>query len=419
MPKLNYQLDWREKLTIAAIICLSFTGISVAKIGKALLTPYHLMMGVLIVVGLFYAHKINKEIILSLLILLLYMLGVNIFNIQTVKLTSVLYTVIFCIEMMILYNFMKASTTPVLKRALELVIILYFINVMIGFCFSLVGFHVPAIEQIIRIYHMQSGETRPMGWSTEPSYAAFIMAMAYLAYNHLNDHELNKNVAKLTFAFILASVLMKTAFGIIYIGVCMFDWAIHLYPKFVRSIRLMYPFFGIIIVVGGSYLLSNSDLEALKRLDTVGTILFDPFDDNQKKMAKLQEKDASAFGRIGPTFMLIAESENLKFNVYTGAGAGAAGTFLLEMLSGVLIDDGDAESLDVGLIPAFVIDYGFIGFILLWIFFLIFTMYNLPISFWLCMILIMFNANINTQILWFAITCCLAVSMNRANKHPP
>jgi hypothetical protein len=418
LPKLNYQLDWREKLTIAAIICLSFTGIGVGKIGKALLTPYHLMMAILIGISFFYAHKVNREIILSLLILLLYMLGVNAFNIHTVKLTSVLYTVIFCMEMMILYNFMKASTTLVLKRAFELVLILYFINVMLSFCFSLVGFHVPAIEQIIRVYHMQSGETRPMGWSTEPSYAAFIMAMAYLAYNHLNEHQLNKNAAKLTFAYILASVLMKTAFGILYIGVCMLDWAIHLYPKFSKSIRLMYPLLGIIIVAGGSYLLSNSDVETLKRLDTVGEILFNPFDDSQKKMAKLQEKDGSAFGRIGPTFMLIAERKNLKFNVYTGAGAGTAGVFLLEMLSGVLIDDGDAESLDVGIIPAFVIDYGFIGFILLWIF-LFFVMYNLPIPFWLCLILIMFNANINTQLLWFAITSCLAVSMDKANKHPP
>ncbi|MFK8004895.1 MAG: hypothetical protein AB8H03_00930 [Saprospiraceae bacterium] len=418
MPKLNYQLDWREKLTIAAIICLSFTGISVGKIGKALLTPYHLMMGILIGIGLFYAHKINREIVVSLLILLLYMLGVNTYNIQTIKLTSVLYTLIFCLEMMILYNFMKAGDIPLLKRAFELVIILYFINVMIGFMLSLVGLHIPAVEEIIRIYHMQSGETRPMGWSTEPSYAAFVMAMAYLAYNHLNEHQLNKNVAKLTFAYILASVLMKTAFGILYIGVCMLDWAIHLYPKFTRSIRLMYPFFAIIIISGGSYLLSNSDAEALKRIDTVSAILFDPFDDNQKKMAKLQEKDASAFGRIGPTFMLIAEGENLKFNVYTGAGAGAAGIFLLEMLSGVLIDDGDAESLDVGIIPAFVIDYGFIGFILLWIF-LFFVMYNLPLSFWLCILLIMFNANINTQLLWFGITSCFAVSMQRANKYSP
>lgn len=418
MPRLNYQLDWREKLTIGAIICLSFTGISVGKIGKALLTPYHLMMGVLIGIGLFYAHKINREIVVSLLILLLYMLGVNVYNIHTVKLTSVLYSIIFCIEMMILYNFMKSTNTPILKRAFELVIILYFINVMIGFFLSLVGFHVPAIEQVIRIYHMQSGETRPMGWSTEPSYAAFIMTMAYLAFNHLNGHQLNTNVAKLSFAYILASVLMKTAFGILYIGVCMFDWALHLYPKFAKSVRLMYPFLGIIIIFGGSYLLTTSDAEALKRLNIVSEILFNPLDDNQKKMTKLQEKDASAFGRIGPTFLLIAERENLKFNVYTGAGAGAAGVFLLEMLSGILIDDGDAESLDVGIIPAFVIDYGFIGFILLWIF-LFFVMYNLPLPFWLCIILIMFNANINTQLLWFGITCCLAVSNFRANKFPP
>ncbi|MFK7775922.1 MAG: hypothetical protein AB8F94_27610 [Saprospiraceae bacterium] len=117
MPKLDYQLDWREKLTIAAIICLSFTGISVAKIGKALLTPYHLMMGILIGIGLFYAHKINREIVVSLLILLLYMLGVNAFNIQTIKLTSVLYTVIFCFEIMILDNFIKRENIPILKRA--------------------------------------------------------------------------------------------------------------------------------------------------------------------------------------------------------------------------------------------------------------------------------------------------------------
>lgn len=416
MPKLDYELDWREKLTLAAIILQSFTGVSVGKIGKALLTPFHLVMGVLIGVGMFYAHKVNREILVILLILLLYMLGVNFVNISSVKPTSVLYTIIFCMEAMILYNFMKSSSIPIMKRAFELIVLLYFYNVLIGTGMSLVGLRIPPLEEFIRLYYMETGDVRPMGFSSEPSYAAFIVAMAYMAHNHLNNHKFDKSVAKLSIAYFLGSIMMKTAFGMLFIGMCLMDWAINLYPKFVRSVRLMYPFFGIIMVLVVVIIFTNSDAEAIRRLGTVGEILTDPFDDNQKKMAKLQEKDGSAFARIGPTFMLIAEGDNLSFNVYTGAGAGTAGKFLLEMLSGVLIDDGDAESLDVGIIPAYIIDYGFIGFVLLWIF-LISIMYNLGLPFWLCFILVMFNANINTQLLWFGITACMAVSMYKAHRH--
>ncbi|MEM6964285.1 MAG: hypothetical protein AAF573_05935 [Bacteroidota bacterium] len=410
MARLDYELDWREKLTLAAIILQSFTGVSFGKIGKALLTPFHLVMGVLIGIGIFYAHKINREILTILLILLLYMLGVNLVNITNVKPTSVLYTVIFCTEMMILYNLMKSSSIPLLKRAFELIILLYFANVMLGMGTALAGLNVGWVEEIIRLYYMENGDIRPMGFSSEPSYAAFVITMAYLAYNHLNQHQFDKSVGLLSVAYVVSSILMKTSFGVLFIGICLLDWVINLYPRCARSVRLMYPFFGIVATLLLVIALTNSDAKAIKRLSIVGEILSDPFDDNQKKMAKLQEKDGSAFARIGPTFILIAERDNLNFNIYTGAGAGTAGEFLLEMLTGVLIEDSDAASLDVGIIPAYIIDYGFVGFILLWIF-LLSIMYNLGLPFWLCFILVMFNANINTQLLWFGITAGMAVSM--------
>jgi hypothetical protein len=103
--------------------------------------------------------------------------------------------------------------------------------------------------------------------------------------------------------------------------------------------------------------------------------------------------------------------DDIKINLWFGAGAGAAGSFFAEFLSGILVDD--AEKLDMGFIPAFVFDYGIIGTILL-VFFFVSTAYNLPLPFWVCIFLILPNCNINTQIFWFTLTIYGYVSISKS-----
>jgi hypothetical protein len=126
-------------------------------------------------------------------------------------------------------------------------------------------------------------------------------------------------------------------------------------------------------------------------------------------MVKLQEVDGSAFARIGPTYLLLTAGEDSNINYWTGQGAGAAGVFLAGFMAGIIVDD-DTENIDTGIIPAFFFDYGIIGFILLLIFLKI-CFLKLGFPFWLMFFLVLPNANINTQLLWFAILSYTFVSV--------
>ena len=56
-----------EIWSIILLVLLSFTGISVAQIGKAMLTPWHLCMGFMMSYGLLVSRKADKKISLRLL----------------------------------------------------------------------------------------------------------------------------------------------------------------------------------------------------------------------------------------------------------------------------------------------------------------------------------------------------------------
>jgi hypothetical protein len=206
---------------------------------------------------------------------------------------------------------------------------------------------------------------------------------------------------------------MKSAYGFIFVAVNALDWFLIIFKKLRFNIKIIFLLFGLGFLISVPLLLKNSDQETVIRLQAVTEVLSDPGLDTKDKMKKLQAADGSAYARIGPTYMLFSAKDEININLWFGAGAGAAGNFLAKFLSGVLVDD--AEKVDTGIIPAFIFDYGIIGSILLILFF-ISCAYNLPAPFWICMLLILPNCNINTQIFWFALTTFSYVSLKKKSK---
>ncbi len=406
-----------EKWTIVLLTLLSFTGVSVAQIGKAMLTPFHLVMGLLIGYGIMVNRKGNVKFSFSLLVFMLYVLLVNILQYPAIRYTSVLYTLIYGLEVTILYNFMKRCRLEVLIASFRFIIDLYFINLFLGFVLVTLGIRFGPIEQIVRVYYTETGGGgRPMGFSSEPSYAAFMLAVVLMSYLHLTRHLLNKHSIKLVIKVVLCILFSKSAYGFLFIGVIMLDWIFVVYKRGDVVVRNLLPLmFGLGIVAIG-FLSTQVENEAIERISKFTTVAMDNTYSGQKKLQKLQAADGSAFARVGPTYLLFTQTGDEGFNMIMGEGAGAAGTFLAKFLAGLLVDEG-RDSVDTGIIPALIFDYGCIGGILFLIF-LVCVFKRLPFSFWLLFFLILPNANINTQLIWFAVVCFMFVniSLPQVNK---
>ena len=395
---------------VMVMVLFSYTGISVGKIGKALLTPFHLVMGGLIGYAIFFGKKKNQNVLVTLVVLLVYILFVNVLAYPNVRPTSILYSIIYVLEMLIVYNFMKTCSVETMLFAFRIILYSYAANLFLGNVFDAVGFHNSFIGEYIRVHHATGDSAgRPMGFSSEPSYASFILSVVFLCYSHLRKHDFSKEILKMAGVYMLCILLTKSAYGFIFVGVNVLDWFIIFFKKSTPNTKPLFPFIGAVGVILLVVFIQNSENETATRLSGVGQVLFDPIYTPDKKIKKLQEVDGSAFARIGPTYILLSAEPSDDINFAIGAGAGAASDYIRDIMMGIAIDE-DAEKLDTGIIPAFVFDYGFIGFGLL-IVFLINAFSGLPFPFWLLFILILPNANINTQLLWFGIACFTYVSL--------
>jgi hypothetical protein len=405
-----------EKWTFALLLTLSYTGISVADLGKAMVTPFHLLMGFFIGYGLLVSKKSQNTTFVSLVVLLVYVLFVNILQYPAIRYTSILYTIIYGIELTILYNLMRRCRVKTIVFACEIIIYSYLANLFLGFVFDTINFRNDFVLRYIRVYyHEKIDGGRPMGFSTEPSYATYVIAVAFLCYSHLRNHAMDGATIKLFIKLILCIVFSKSAYGFIFVAVLILDWGIYFYQAGDRLLKNIYPFILSIAIAGVAVVMQTSENESVERISKFSAALFDTTTSGKKKMKKLSDADGSAFARIGPTYMLFNIDDEYEINFWIGEGAGSAGEFLALFLVGILVDEG-RTSVDTGIIPAFVFDYGIIGTILLLIF-LVNCFKGLSFPFWLLFFLILPNANVNTQLIWYNIACFLFVSIVKAREN--
>lgn len=397
-----------ERLGILALILFSFTGISLINISKAMLTPYHLIMvlvgGWFVLIG----KKKNLGFLVSANCLLFYLIFSNYLSYPDIRYTSILYSVVFIIEFIIFYNLIRYCRFKAIEEGLKSIIYLYFVNICIGTILLILGIQLPAIENFIGIVRTTAGN-RPMGFSSEPSYAGFILSMTYLCYCHVSKYEFNKSTVKVTIIYFASILLLGSAYGVLLFLVTMFNWFRYFYTQFSQSLRT--AFLLVVITIGGIVVppLLSVENETIQRLAITSAVLNDPFMDTDKKLNKLKEVDPSAFARIGPSYVLFFSEESENFNLWLGEGAGAAGVFIPMLMAGTLIDEDDDE-FDTGILPAFIFDYGLIGMGFL-VLFMVVCFNGLPFPFWLIFIMMLPNANINTQIFWFGLAIFLMTSM--------
>ena len=394
-------------LIVILFIALSMTDISVATVGKAPLTPFHLLMALYIGYVTLFSKKSDLGLPIILVLLGGFFLVNNAMNYPAIRLTSLIYSLAFVVEMILLYNLLKQSDKGQLEWIFMVILGMFFANILLATLAMQVGHTRSLAGGLIGITETSDG-SRPCGFSSEPSYAAFIVSICFLCWNYLRNHEVDKSFYLMLIGYVISILLLGSAYGILLALIIALGWVWHYSKRMDWALKfvVLLPF----ILIGRQVVdfVQYSENESIVRLREVGEILQDDTYTTEKMMRKLQKTDPSAFARIGVPYYLFKDEKDLG-KLMLGKGAGAAGVDIPKAMAGFVIDEDDDE-FDTGIVPAFIYDYGFIGFGLLLIFVVTF-LWKLPFTFWLFFVMLLPNANINTQLFWFLIAAFLGTSL--------
>ncbi|MCE3281636.1 MAG: hypothetical protein K0Q66_373 [Chitinophagaceae bacterium] len=339
------------------LVLFSFTEIFIMQVGKAVVTPFHLVTLALSIPVLIFAPliiKVDKRI----LWLFFYLALVNLVNYRQFKLTSFIYTTVLVYEFIILYSLFASVTLSQLRRVFKVIVLLYFFNLLITTLLLKLSIYPDALSGILKAYWGM----RPMGFSSEPSYASFIVAVAFVCYNELKYIEDKRNSLLYFVIFCLSVLLTTSAYGLFYIMLCAGYMAFRMLRKQPAMIRYAFMLSIIAVVTVAIFVFSANDSGPFKRVSTMISVAFSdmPVAD---KIDAINLEDASAWARIGPTWMML-QNEMGGFNYLLGEGSSASASYFLSEMIGILVNP-DSEALDLGIIPTFIYDFGLIGFALL------------------------------------------------------
>ncbi len=374
------------------LILLALTNLIIYKIPRIAPITLYLFFSPIYIINqlkIIFIHGFEK-IEINGLILLFYMFIVNLCFINDVRWNSFLYTIIYVMCFFCLINYSKNLSKENFSYILSSIIILYFINVLCGILLYItIGDNIYTSSIFQYTIDSRTGQIRFSGFSSEPSYSAIIVCCALYIFNK------NSKDRKLKYILILVTGLLIVTFNSIY-GYLFYFIIILKFINYNKrnSLALTSLFVVIFISVIG---VSNKDSRLFALLENSSQV---------SSIDDLNFLDSSGSMRILPTLLYLDDSTKL-MNSLIGHGGGGASVYFGNILADQrevdnTVDEG--ELINLGVIPAYIYDYGFIGIILLYLLILknsVNKFYSLDN---LLIFLIMLNANINTQIFWFCIS---------------
>lgn len=321
------------------------------------------------------------------------------------KPSSLAYALMFFI-----YGFWLLSTQDVfrandVRRGMKIIIAAYFCSALAATL--VIAMDISGMESffLTRVWtNINTGEARPLGFSSEPSYAAFIVVLAWMALVRL-DHI--RPGARNGFALWTGLTLLSLQFlGSIYgymLAVIVALTSLYLLPKRARR-----PWLAGGAAVGALATMyigaGGDDVRSLRILQAVAT----------GDLETWLLEDTSSFFRFGPLFTYLVGANFGDLATWLGHGATSSSYFFVELFRIHIAADND--TVELGLLPAYIYDYGLITGALLLGFLYRTTQGPLRPAMVAIFTLLVFNANFSTQMMWFAVTCAL---ISRQPTHPP
>lgn len=373
-----------SRITLFFLLSLTFTNLGLFQLGNAKFTVFHAVFILVFIRMLMMQEFKIRNIPKSFFLLILY--GIAHFTfIQSEDWNSFVYFILTSLFIYVLFQIIHTLKHEQIERILKIIILLFFINTVIGFFLIQVDFlPVGFFKNIIGVYKDPGGEIRPHAFVDEPSYCAILLVFVLLVLFRLHNFSIIRENIKWYLMTIFSILLVQSSYGYLFFLVFTFL----LFIRKFNPIFLLFIVFSVIIATLfiGEVVFSFRGFERLKNLFTTfsqsnGVVSF---------VDEMKYTDGSASMRIFPTLELINHYQNSSWSqILFGFGFGKSELFFSELIK--------LEKINLGLIPAFVYNMGLIGFSLV-----VITIYKF-ISTWkvaisLLMILFLLNADFNTQI---------------------
>ncbi len=330
-----------------------------------------------------------------MLIMLTYFLIVSVANHETAQPLSLAYSFFFIGTYVFYSSFAKATwTIENYRKVLRFLMILFLIGTLLGQLVVYLDLFAPLKQLSFGALHggfhsiLENGSYRFYSLSSEPSYAAFIVIALY--YSYISTDTSNGSLFKgdnLFLFFLLAYMLVmfKSGYGIVLLGIIVMS-----YFGWNRNALMAYAFF----FLGGIIFLA-----LVPNFGPVYRIVNLVSDTDFMDLHSIRVVDFNVYVRVAPILHYFKSHPLTDIALYFGHGAGASKGFVVPEIYAAY--KGDFLG---GFMPAFFYDYGLIGVALVFIFIRSLVPALMSTEF-IIFLLMLLNANINTQLFWFLTFC--------------
>lgn len=313
-----------------------------------------------------------------------------------VRATSLVYAAMFFTYGFWLINSSGIFKEAITAKAMKIIIVAYFTSALGATLVIALNIKVSDSFFLTRFWtNFNTGESRPIAFSSEPSYAAFIVVLAWITIVRMNHIQPGRqNGFGLWTAITLVSLQL---FGSIYgylLSVVIVLTSLLLLPKRKRNRWL---FGGLILILLFS-LLRTSDGDDSRTLRIANAVF-------TGDLETWLLEDTSSFFRVGPLFAYLTKANFSEVETWLGHGTTSSSIFFLNLFREHI--DEAKNAVEMGIIPSYLYDYGLISCVLFLGFLYQVTQGPLRLSMIAILILLVFNANFSTQIMWFAVTCAV------------
>jgi len=388
----------RKALLLGSLVLISFTNVIIfSDDGIAPLTPFLLITPFLLYCLVFrngFPIKV-LDIGAGLLLIAFFILS-GFINYERTRWSSAAYSVIFTIFFIFVMTYKKLVTRNALRNVSKFIVYAYFINVLLAHLFYYCTDYFFSLNWLLQgTPDLHTGAMRFQGFSSEPSYAAFVVMISLFVFLKLAKREKNDVVFTLFLISIYLLISFKSVYGYILFSLNIF---VLIFRKF--TIKTFFTLFLLMILIFILALLTQvdltNDLRFIKLMRFLGS--------GDLSVDNLNGLDSSAWLRVAPLAAYMTSLNFLDINVYVGSGASSSSKYFLTIFPDVVDVTSQSHfngSIRLGFLPAFLYDYGLTGVLL--VFFIVWRRaFNSLLSFnFAFFLLLIFNANLNTQLFWF------------------
>jgi hypothetical protein len=349
----------------------------------------------------------------SMTMLLLYMTISYLLNFHDARLSSFLYSLFFIFTFLVFISFsIRFLNKEDLIRIAKLLLIAYLLVTIVGQIYVALGFFTQVLSPDDSSVHgnfgtafsRSSNSIRYYSLSTEPSYSAIIVITLYYLYLELSlGLEGRRKRFWITIAVLYMILVFNSGYGFLLIGI--FFWMQFLKQKPGLAVG------GFLLLTLLLIVLFTAEVEVYSLARVKNILMNFKFND----WTSLRAIDYSASFRILPFYYYLKTADLASPEFYLGYGAGSSDTFLSTYLFPHSTDEVVFQG---GFLPAFLIDYGILGFIL-FAAILIFEIRALRLFGLILIFFTLTNANFNTQLFWFVFTMlCMERKLDSARTTP-